>query len=96
MADLFISLVFCAAWIQVCDSWPELLCNWQFVSQSVSQSVRPSVLVSIPSVTLDQILAAVRQLRGLSHAVSSLTGGRVCLLNWPSTGVFITWPSGIF
>jgi len=52
--------------------WAELLCNWHLVS--------PSVLASRPYITLDQILAEVRQLRGWCHEASSLTGGRVCLL----------------
>jgi len=55
-------------------SWVELLCNWK--CQSVSQSI----LASNPSMTLDQTSAEVRQLLGWCSGVSSLTGGRVCLL----------------
>jgi hypothetical protein len=40
----------------------------------ISQSVSPSVLASSPSVTLDQILAEVRQLRGWCHGASSPDG----------------------
>jgi len=44
-----------------------------------SQSVSPSILALSPSVTLDQILAEVIQVRGWSRGASSLTGVRVCL-----------------
>jgi len=50
------------------------------IRHSFIQSVSPSVLASSPSVTLDQILAEVWQLRGWCHGPSFLTGGWVCLL----------------
>jgi len=79
-------------------SWVELRCNWLLVSQSVSQSV----LASSPSVTLDQILAEVRQLRGWCHGESFQIGRWVCflcstlywsLIHLTPSGVFFTWPS---
>jgi hypothetical protein len=44
------------------------------------QSVSQSLLASSSSVTLNQILAEVRQLRGSCHGASSLKGERVYLL----------------
>jgi len=43
-------------------------------------TISQSVLALSPSVTLEQILADVRQLRGWYYGASSLTGGLTCLI----------------